>query len=738
MAHLVLFTDANFGGSHKHIFDEATQLSLSFTDQNGNRVVIDGEFPDGVSSIAIFSGNWQFFRGENLESPLPAILGPGLYSFVGDVKLPNDSIRSMTTVTADPNMFGAPLDSHTVLFEHAQFHGPHQHVFQPVTDLGDFGFSQITSSIVVESGNWTFFGGTQFDGSYPGNPVFGPGIYPWVAAVGIQNDDIASLQPTTLAATFSNAVDDEVLLFQYGDFFGPHKHVVAAEPNLNASDDDDFNDRVNSLAILAGDWSFYSDADFTALYNTTPAGPGPYPDLATLTITPDDVSSLRPAVPQQVTAGQGITGEVILFTDGNFAGQHRHVLNAEPNLDTGSGVNFNDAISSIVVVSGNWKFFRNPDYDDDYPVVLGPGSYPSVTDVSISNDDMSSLTVVDDAATVTGAPLDAHIILFANAAFHGDHKHVVQATADLNAGGDPHFGDVTSSIAVISGVWDTFADPNFESQFPPRLGPGLYPGVTQAGLANDQLSSLQPVKADPTTDGDILLAHIVLFTDADLRGPHKHVFVPEPNLNASDDDSFNDAVSSVAVLLNQWFTYRDAGFDRAFDVTLGEGLFPWVEDVSIANDAMSSLQIAQDRLAFAGVATINVASGQLPDPVLDPLGMGFLFDPATRDLQIETAFADLPLASVATMHFDSAGIGSFPPDGQVMIPDMKITLEATLGSEDVTVTLSTGTASSPTGRYIVNGSPADAAGNVTLVAAGQVAGDDFSISIAGVFTPRPA
>ena len=98
MAHLVLFTDANFGGSHKHIFDEATQLSLTFTGQNGTTVVIDGEFPDGVSSIAIFSGNWQFFRGENLESPLPAILGPGLYSFVGDVKLPNDGIRSMTTV----------------------------------------------------------------------------------------------------------------------------------------------------------------------------------------------------------------------------------------------------------------------------------------------------------------------------------------------------------------------------------------------------------------------------------------------------------------------------------------------------------------------------------------------------------------------------------------------------------------------------------------------------------------
>ena len=56
-----------------------------------------------------------------------------------------------------------------------------------------------------------------------------------------------------------------------------------------------------------------------------------------------------------MTAGQGITGEVILFTGENFAGQHRHVLNAEPNLNTGSGVNFNDSVSSIVVVSRNKK-----------------------------------------------------------------------------------------------------------------------------------------------------------------------------------------------------------------------------------------------------------------------------------------------------------------------------------------------------------------------------------------------
>lgn len=88
MPHLILFTDANFQGEHKHIFDRADALSLIGTDQNGNSVCFaDCDFPNGVSSIVIFSGNWQFSEGENQEFPFPSILGPGLYPFVETVKL---------------------------------------------------------------------------------------------------------------------------------------------------------------------------------------------------------------------------------------------------------------------------------------------------------------------------------------------------------------------------------------------------------------------------------------------------------------------------------------------------------------------------------------------------------------------------------------------------------------------------------------------------------------------------
>ena len=39
------------------------------------------------------------------------------------------------------------------------------------------------------------------------------------------------------------------------------------------------------------------------------------------------------------------------------------------------------------------------------------------------------------------------------------------------------------------------------------------------------------------------MAHVILFENAQFHGQHKHVFRAEPNLNAADDNFFNDKVS---------------------------------------------------------------------------------------------------------------------------------------------------------------------------------------------------
>ena len=180
----------------------------------------------------------------------------------------------MQAVPQEATISGDPFNGHVVLFEDANFRGQHAHIFQPEKDLSVLGFDNITSSIVVESGNWSFYFDDQFDGSYAQQPIFGPGIYPWVEAVGISNDSISSLQQSTSTATNSNAVDNEVIIFQYGNFYGPHRHVFAPESNLNASDDNFFNDNVDRLSSSLDPGLFMLTGTFTRSTTAARWAPG--------------------------------------------------------------------------------------------------------------------------------------------------------------------------------------------------------------------------------------------------------------------------------------------------------------------------------------------------------------------------------------------------------------------------------------------------------------------------------
>ena len=80
------------------------------------------------------------------------------------------------------------------------------------------------------------------------------------------------------------------------------------------------------------------------------------------------------------------------------------------------------------------------------------------------------------------------------------------------------------------------------------------------------------------------MAHVVLFKNANFHGDHKHVMAAEPNLNASDDNGFNDAVSSLVVLDGNWRFYVDAGFKNPYPAVLGPGLYPSLSPAKIANN----------------------------------------------------------------------------------------------------------------------------------------------------------
>lgn len=88
-----------------------------------------------------------------------------------------------------------------------------------------------------------------------------------------------------------------LILFQHGGFHGAHKHVFRSESNLNAGDDNFFNDVTSSIVILDGNWEFFLDSNHVGKLGRT-LGPGSYPSIdapSALGLSSNDrISSLRP------------------------------------------------------------------------------------------------------------------------------------------------------------------------------------------------------------------------------------------------------------------------------------------------------------------------------------------------------------------------------------------------------------------------------------------------------------
>ena len=123
-------------------------------------------------------------------------------------------------------------------------------------------------------------------------------------------------------------------------------------------------------------------------------------------------------------SGDPIKAQVILFENASFHGAHKHVFNAETNLNADDDNSFNDTTSSIVVVKGNWATYGDWHFDRQYPSIIGPGVYSWVEDFQITDNDMTSLQAGDASANVSAPPVLGHIMLFEHWRFRGAHKHV--------------------------------------------------------------------------------------------------------------------------------------------------------------------------------------------------------------------------------------------------------------------------------------------------------------------------
>jgi len=90
-------------------------------------------------------------------------------------------------------------------------------------------------------------------------------------------------------------------------------------------------------------------------------------------------------------------GRVLLFEHANYEGQVLDVRNSI-NFNSLSAAGLNDRVSSLVVLSGAWVFYRddmkNPYSSYGRAICLNQGMYPWVGDIGIVNDDMSSLRAI--------------------------------------------------------------------------------------------------------------------------------------------------------------------------------------------------------------------------------------------------------------------------------------------------------------------------------------------------------
>lgn len=199
-----------------------------------------------------------------------------------------------------------------------------------------------------------------------------------------------------------------------------------------------------------------------------------------------------------------LAGELTLFSDSNFHGNHVTLQRAAPNL---RDVGFNDRTSSVVVQSGVWQLCEHANFDGRC-IELGPGEYRALPDF---NDAVSSLREID-----RGGPErwrgpdrddrrgdyrddrrddyrdrpprdDGAVLMFAGPRFEGPQ---IALSHDEHALNDIGFNDRAVSLIIREGRWEFCEHADFRGQCV-IYGPGRYPFLDQM---NNRISSLRRVR----------------------------------------------------------------------------------------------------------------------------------------------------------------------------------------------------------------------------------------------------
>ena len=176
-----------------------------------------------------------------------------------------------------------------LLYDQEDCEGDFRLLVDSEADLERMEFRNDAESVRVENGVWTFHRDVNFFSQSGPSLTLGPG--PCInlgegPAVSFPGDSMDSVQRIEIGTPPPGII----VLYDHRNLEPPYRVVIG---NVTDLDDQDFNDRVDSVEVLLGNWRLYRDEGFgTGDGPPVPLTPGAYPDIELQGFPDDEASSV--------------------------------------------------------------------------------------------------------------------------------------------------------------------------------------------------------------------------------------------------------------------------------------------------------------------------------------------------------------------------------------------------------------------------------------------------------------
>lgn len=250
-------------------------------------------FNDRASSLVVNEGTWQLCSDAGYSGTC-RIFSPGRYADLGyGMAKQVSSARLVRANREAPAVLSGGYEAgpssaegtaRVILFSNENFRGESMAVSGQAVALERAGFDDEATSMVIEGGQWLFCSDAYFRGNCR---TLGPGRYRNLREQGMYQM-ISSVRPAAVApptVVVPRAPNADIELFREPGFGG---RSLASKRDIANLGPTDFNDRIASVIVYAGQWEICSDAEYDG--NCSVFGPGRYPGIGGLT---NKVSSAR-------------------------------------------------------------------------------------------------------------------------------------------------------------------------------------------------------------------------------------------------------------------------------------------------------------------------------------------------------------------------------------------------------------------------------------------------------------